>query len=184
MRQFITIAAVVLLFATPLHSQVKPGALTASEDYSINEFAISHARPVSFSIGYPKGWTSPDSRLYESDGVARDSEVVCSFWSDPASSDPASIHIWRIGRATAKEDAEAYARRASGTSKPLNLVTVQTKAGASGYLVMLEKDRRTLSDFFFHVGPKGAIRISIITKAEDSTLREHLQDLVLQTLRF
>jgi hypothetical protein len=42
----------------------------------------------------------------------------------------------------------------------------------------------TLSDFFFHVGTAGSIRISIITKEEDSDVLKQLHTLVLQTLRF
>jgi hypothetical protein len=189
MRQFITVAAILLLF-TSLHGQVKAPSRLEAENCTINEFAITHAFPVSFSIGYPKGWRRSDNSSPENSGLAHDAGPVCAFYSNTVPPDEARIIIWRTTETAAKECAEKYAeatRKRYGEHQKV-LAPIKTKAGESGYVVVFEKDigneRLLLSDFFFHAGKRGAIRISIIVRAEDSDLREKLQDLVLQTLCF
>jgi hypothetical protein len=181
MRALLAIPTMFLL-AGNLRGQERSTAPIASEEYTINEFAITRQQPVSFSIGYPKGWRCMDNRLPESDMMVRDSAMVCSFWSNTAPWP--HVIIWRAGRGTAKDDAEVYARRVSQASNPLHPVSVHTTAGDTGYLVVTEKKSKTLSDFFFHVGIKGNIRISIISEAKDSVVCEELKNLFLQTLRF
>ena len=117
--------------------------------------------------------------------------LLCSFWSMPVLPNGASIIVFRTSRTTAKENAERYAASAlkrGYIQKGFGPIT--TRAGDSGYLAVFEakvgQDHKTLtlSDFFFHVGTAGAIRISISTITEDSDLLIQLHRLVLETLRF
>lgn len=185
MRYSITILA-GLIFLASGHAQVKDYQV-----YTIAQAAISHSRPVSFSIGYPNGWTKSDwNRTQPGDLLILDDEMVCGFHS-PRSDDWADITILRASDGTAQEEAEALARHARqnfSTYSQKRLVSIKTKAGDAGYLVAFEghfdRGNVLVSDLFFHVGAKGAIRISIMTRAEDSALHESLQKLVLETLHF
>ncbi len=186
MRYSITILA-GLVFLASGYAQVKDYQV-----YTIAQAAISHSRPVSFSIGYPNGWTKSDYNRIQPGGLhIVDDEMVCGFHSPSQLSDWAGITIFRASDGTAQEEAEAVASRACqqfSTYSQKRFDPIKTKAGNAGYLVTFgahfEKGDALFSDLFFHVGAKGAIRISIMTRAEDSALLESLQKLVLETLHF
>jgi hypothetical protein len=185
------------------HGAVHPNL--ESEVYAINQSA-PHSAPVAFSIDYPKGWTKSENTAVGSDNLGdlatpRDQEIVCTFTSplDPGPpSTPhtirivtnyASITIFRAYGATAKEEAQDLAARLSKMGDELqSLASVVTTAGDTGYLLMSGDDipggRRLRSEFIFHVGPRGHIRISIYVMGRFIGMRESLQNLVLESLRF
>ena len=171
--------------------RIKTAQVKDYQVYRVAQAAISHSRPVSFSVGYPNGWTLSDyNRTQPGDLHVPDDEIVCAFHSPP-SHDWADITIWRASDGTAQEEAEAFARDVRqnfSTYSQKRFDPIKTKAGDAGYLVAFEGHFDTgnllVSDLFFHVGAKGAIRISIMTRAQDSTLHESLQKLVLETLHF
>jgi hypothetical protein len=192
MRQII-IAAVLLLF-TSARGQGKPPSTLDSEVYTVNQFAILHSQPVAFSVGYPKGWRKQDfDGLPARDSLVRDSPIVCIL-SSPSShlGSPEGITIFRATGASAKDEAGGMAamlhQRFSGAYTNITLSEIKTKAGDSGYLVASEahfgEEKLMHSDFFFHVGPKGAVRILLRTRSEDVALRANLQNLILETLHF
>jgi len=199
MRQIIAIATILILSVSSPAQLNSPPA--DSEVFTIKQSAISHSRPVSFSIGYPIDWQmfEPGSHHPVGELLTADDELVCSFCPGPTAltvahltaPNLAHIIIWRSDRSTAKEEAERFAasvRQRSGSYTNDLFSPITTKAGDHGYLVVSrvdsEQEHALLSDFFFHVGAKGAIRISIRTSVGDSQLFENLQNLVLQTLRF
>lgn len=200
------IAALISIFMCALLSAqgaVQPAF--QSEIYTINQSA-PHSDPVAFSIGYPRGWTKSENTTMASDNLGdlaspRDHELVCAFMSplDPlASLDPrtiriitnyASITIFRGYSASAKDEAEhlAASRRRMG-DEVQRVIPVKTRAGDTGYLLMssdeIPQGHRLSSEFFFHVGSKGNIRISIYASGTFLELHETLQKLVLESLRF
>jgi hypothetical protein len=182
MRQVVAVALICLLAAFA-HGQDKPSLTFEVEECTIDQYAITHGQPVSFSIGFPKGWRKNVERA--------NVPVLCSFWSMPALPNGASIIIFRTSGTTAKENAERCAASALKRGYiQKDFGPIKTRAGDPGYLTVFEaiigQDHKTLtlSDFFFHVGTAGAIRISISTAAEDSDLLIQLHRLVLETLRF
>jgi len=197
MRHIITISTVLLL-SMSMRAQVKSSGTAEPELYTIKQSALAHSRPVSFSVGYPKGWRVSEAGPPQvGESLIMDDEPVCSFSPRPSRSsdnllapvERSEIIIWRTGGATAKAEAEKFAaalRQRSNTQRDLS--PIKTEAGDSGYVVVsepnLEKGHWISSDLFFQAGAKGAIRISITTRAEDSDMRENWQRLVLKTLRF
>lgn len=178
-----------------------------SEVYTIEQSAPTHSDPVAFSIGYPKGWTKSENSTVASDNLGdlasfRDHELVCIFTSPLDLSTPhttiastalitnyASIDIFRACGATAKEEAEdlaAHIRKMSDEVR--SLTSIRTKAGGSGYLLISDDEiptgHRLRSDFFFRVGSKGHIHISIYVMGTFLGMHESLQKLVLESLRF
>ena len=163
-----------------------------SDVFSINQFAISHSSPVSFSIGYPKGWrVTQDSSPQLGGFITTDGIWICTFWpTNYSSTNWTTFTIWRSGGATTKEAAESFlaSTRKDGIYTEKGLSSVRTSAGDSGCLVECEANingvRVIAHDFFFHSGNKGAIRILIVTPAADSSWRSELDQMVSQTLRF
>jgi hypothetical protein len=162
------------------------------EVYTLRQSSISHSQPVSFSVGYPVGWTKTESgKPQTGELLTLDPQPVCTFWSDAATTNRASVTIFRALGGSAQEDAEHFAsavRQRSITYAQKRIAPIKTEAGDAGYLVVFEAHfemgNAFLTDLFFHVGAKGALRISIMTRAEDATLHDRLQKLVLQTLQF
>ncbi len=176
-----------------------------SEIYEINQSA-PHSDPVAFSVGYPKGWTKSENKTLGSDNLGdlaslRDGEIVCTFTSpldltvppDPRAittvTNYASITIFRGYGASAKEEAEDLAGRLGKMGDEVqSLGPAKTRGGDTGCLLMSSDDEpqghRLRSELFFYVGRKGHIRISIYVKGTFLGMRESLQNLVLESLRF
>ena len=157
--------------------------------YTIKQTNFEHAYPVAFSMGYPKGWTTAEGISIAGPEAFKTTSPrnICVFSAPAGASQSGVIWIFRTDYgSTAKKDAEDFVR---GFKKGFNpeptLTEVKTKAGDSGYLAVRDDERASghhvfYYDFFFHVGKKGHIRISI-TSGE---LHESLAQLVLSTLRF
>jgi hypothetical protein len=153
---------------------------------------------VSFSIGVLNGWEKSETGRPQIDELLTlDDALVCSFCPARASDnlmfqklDHARMMVWRSSRnTTAKQEAKRFAASiVSGVYRQEVVSPITTKAGDHGYLLVMrvnfEKGSALVSDFFFHAGAKGALRISIRTPAADAQLFEQLQNLLLQTLRF
>jgi hypothetical protein len=166
------------------------------ETYVVRQSSIAHSHPVSFSIGYPKTWTKMDlNRTPAGESFTYDEPLVCSF--TPGESAfvkefrgfmAPSIMIQRAFGTSAKAEASAFAQlyEKSSLYTRKTFSQIETRAGERGYLVVFEiKSENGLqidSEFFFHAGSKGAIRISIMT--QEAALSEKLQNLVLESLRF
>ena len=202
------IAVLISVFMCALLNAL--GAVPAkleSDLYTITQSAPTHSDPVAFSIGYPKGWTKSDNTTVASDNLGdlasvRDHELVCTLTSPLDLSNPhttiaaiavitnyASIHIFRAYGANAKEEAEGLAAHIRKMSDEVrSLTSIRTKAGDSGYLVISDDEipagHRLRSDFFFSVGSKGHIHISIYAMGTFLGMHESLQILVLESLRF
>lgn len=176
-----------------------------SQVYSINQSA-PHSSPVAFSVSYPKGWTMWENKVVLSDNLGDlaspiDPELVCKFESpldhappaDPRTiimvTNYASITVFRGHGATAKAEAEDLAGRLRKMGDEVqDLVSTKTAAGDAGYLLMCTDDtprgHRLRSELFFNIGSKGHIRISIYVMGTFLGMRESLQNLVLESLRF
>jgi hypothetical protein len=159
------------------------------ELYTIKQTNFEHAYPVAFSIGYPKGWNMSEGLAIAGPeaGKTTSPRNICVFSAPAAASRSDIIWIFRTDYgSTAKKDAEDFVKGfQTGSNPEPTLAEVKTKAGDSGYLAMRDDERPngqhvSYYDFFFHVGKKGHIRISI-TSGE---LHESLRNLVLETLRF
>jgi hypothetical protein len=171
-----------------------PGKLEA-EGYTINESALPGSAPVAFSIGYPKGWTKAENTtpFMEGGTSVEAHQVVCSFTTpfDSAGiqTNYAFMTIFRAYGASAREEAEHLAARMRKMSDEVRSLTpIRTKAGDSGYLLIAGDEapngHRLRSEFFFRVGSKGHIQISIYVMGTFLGMRESLQNLVLESLRF
>ena len=204
----IAVAALTSVFMCALlNVQGAVHSILEPEVYTIEQSALRHSAAVAFSIGYPKGWTKSENTTVVSDNLGdlasvRDHELVCRFMSPIAPLDPsapprtmiiitnyASITIFRAYGATAKEEAEDLAGRLRKIGDEVKrLAPVKTKAGDSGYLLISDDEapggHRLKSDFFFRVGSKGHIRISIDSMGTFLGMQESLQNLVLESLRF
>jgi hypothetical protein len=172
-----------------------------SEVYTINQHALTHSAPVAFSIRYRKGWTKAEDNIPGVGDISvRDGEVVCSFtapldywapldhWVPPAVvTNYAFMTIFRTYRATAKEAAEYLAVRLR-KDEVKSLSSIKTKAGDDGYLLICDEEtpngHRLRSEFFFGVGSKGHIQISIYVMGTFLGMHESPQNLVLESLRF
>jgi hypothetical protein len=180
-----------------------------SDRYTINPPPVPMEALVSFSIGYPKGWkVSQDDRLQRqpvyNDLIVPVDNWVCSF-SDtntfrlmPTNFNTNSkivltnftdFTIWRSGGTIAKEEAEKLSAfmQKSGLYQKMDLRQVKTAGGETGWLL----ESRSINghswiahDFFFHAGPRGCIRIMIVTSENESAWRSDLDRLILETLRF
>ncbi len=177
-----------------------------SEVYTINESTLPMgSASVAFSIGYPKGWTKSENTTPFSEGPARpilkSTKWLKTFTSpldltvppDPRTittvTNCASIIIFRSLGASAKEEAEDLAGRVRKMGDEVqSLGPARTTGGDTGYLLMSSDDipqgHRLRSELFFHVGRKGHIRISIYVQGTFLGMRETLQNLVLESLRF
>ena len=202
------VAALISVFMCALlNVQGAVHPILESEVYTIEQSALRHSDAVAFSIGYPKGWTKSENTTVVSDNLGdlasvRDHELVCRFMSPIAPLDPsapprtiiiitnyASITIFRAYGATAKEEAEDLAGRLRKMGDEVkSLAPIKTKAGDSGYLLISDDEapggHRLKSDFFFCVGSKGHIRISIDSMGTFLGMQESLQSLVLESFRF
>ncbi len=81
MRQIIAIATILILSVS---SPAQLNFPADSEVFTIKQSAISHSRPVSFSIGYPIDWQmfEPGSHPV-GELLTADDELVCSFCPRP-----------------------------------------------------------------------------------------------------
>jgi hypothetical protein len=193
--------AMTLVFVCVLRSgQGGVAPKLESQVYTINQSAPMHSAPIAFSIGYPNGWTKSENvtpfvvnaNVIDQASVV-DHQLVCQFTTPSDSpgiqTNSARMIIFRAYGASAKEEAEDLAGRLARVSSEVkSLAPVKTKAGDSGYLLISEEEtfagRRFRSDFFFHVGKKGNIQITIYARGRFHEFRETLQNLVLESLRF
>jgi hypothetical protein len=195
-------AFIFIVLCTSVSGQETLHRKLESEAYTINESTVQGSPPVAFSIGYPKGWTKAENTAPFFEGVTSVEihQVVCTFTSPLDPIDPsaprtgivtncASITIFRAYGATAKEEAEDLAARVRKMGDEIqSLAPVKTGSSEPGYLLMSSDDtplgHRLRSEFFFCIGRKGHIRISIYVMGTFLGMRENLQNLVLESLRF
>jgi hypothetical protein len=187
-----------LIAAGVCHGQDKSTNEPWWEIYTIDQSSVSHSRPVAFSVGYPKGWNLNASSPPETTGIVKDQSIICTFHSPerPPLNTMAVLRSWRENAKSAAEHFVLLERRlANGEIKVpvgtvrhtvIDLEPVKTAAGDDGYLVVSKEDDSAgvLCDYFFHHGPKGSLHIIVETDGADLSLREKLQHLVLDTLRF
>jgi hypothetical protein len=204
----------VIMFGAAFITATTQTRALESDVFYINQFAISHSSPVSFSIGYPKGWqVTQYSNSPQGESIAADDGLICIFrHTNYLSTNWISFTIWRSGGATAEEAADSFSASVSkgGPYAVKSSGSVRTSAGDSGWLVECDGNlglhqiatngsaagspfkaapttgqiRAVSHDYFFHCGNKGSIRVTIMTRAADSALRSELDQMVLQTLRF
>lgn len=182
----------VILIVASARGQATPYRVTDWNIYRVRQFAIAHLRPVSFSVGYPKGWAI----IYEGlppigEYFTMDKSSICAFWSKSGGPNRPMIDVSRAPEGTAEDEANRFAAllcRGQNDCIQRSASPVRTSAGDTGYLVVLEETSKARhvveSDYFFHVRSNGAIHISITTEAKAVEVREQLQNLVLKTLRF
>ena len=200
----------VSFFLLRAHAQEKlPSA--DSEIYTVRQFAISHSRPVSFSVRYPKDWVKTDlNRRVVGETFTSDDPVICVFSPKDSTNGLPMIMIQRRLGGSAKDAAQAtsnsYRKHFPQCTQRI-FSSIETKAGEQGYLVVFEAKAdqsaqsinhfasgqlplpgrakaQTISELFFNGGPKGSIQISVMTSPEDSALSESLRKLILESLRF
>ena len=157
-----------------------------SISFAFHEFAVSHEKPVSFALAYPRGWKitrfehGPCGEFI----VPRTTSLLCSFDSGTGNT---ILVQWsdRIPSEHAGKLVEFFA----AASKPLPLPESQpvlTRSGARGHLQVSEREivrdgskkRVTVLDFYFP-----GIQISVMTGREDYKLRAQLRELILTSLR-
>ena len=164
------------------------------ETFSTKQFTITHTSPVSFSVGYPKGWkVTQDDRPSSGEFVTADHEWIAQFWQTNRAdfqTNGTTFTLFRAHGATAKQEAESFLASVTkrGIYKERSLAEVKTASGETGYLLECEATLQGVKeishDFFFHSEKGGCVRILVVTRAENESWRSELDSLVLNTFRY
>ena len=164
------------------------------ETFSTKQFTITHTSPVSFSVGYPKGWkVTQDDRPSSGEFVTADHEWIAQFWQTNRAdfqTNGTTFTLFRAHGATAKQEAESFLASVTkrGIYKERSLAEVKTASGETGYLLECEATLQGVKeishDFFFHSEKGGCVRILVVTRAGNASWRSELDSLVLNTFRY
>ena len=186
--------ALTLILSALLIGVVEYSHSAEFDTFLIQQFGITHTSPVSFSVGYPKGWkVTRDETPSSGEVVIMDREWIAQFWQTNYSdveTNPITFTLFRAHGRTAKEEAEHLLTsiKRLGLYRERSLTEVKTMSGDTGYLLECEGTFKGVQiithDFFFHSEKAGCVRVLIGTRAEKVSWRSEMDSLVLDTFRF